>query len=260
MSHDRILVVDDEREFVTFLVKCLERMGYVISDIASTGEAAIAAARHGKPDIVLMDIFLKGPMDGIEAATRIRSQLNIPVIFLTGTDADKTIERAKTSEPLGYLLKPFKARELKTTIDTALYTFRAMLAREKEAGRVAAGRYQDLFDNAIEGMLQVSPAGTILRINRSAARILGFKTPEEILKSGINLRDLLCLTPGNEKFLSDKLKERGSVEGYELEVFRRDGRTVALSMNLRMTPGDQNSSPFMEIDVIEVGARKPAAE
>lgn len=183
MTHDRIQVVDDERDFVTFLVKCLQRMEYVVTDISTTGETAVAAAQRSKPDLVLMDICLLGTMDGIEAAAQIRSQLNIPVVFLTGTDDQKTIQRAKISEPLGYLLKPFKPRELKTTIDTALYTFRASCDRAKAADRIAAERYRSLFEHAIEGIFQAKLSGTLIAVNASGARMLGYESADEILKS-----------------------------------------------------------------------------
>jgi PAS domain S-box-containing protein len=260
MTNDRIQVVDDEHDFVTFLVKCLQRMEYVVADISTTGETAVAAAQRSKPDLVLMDICLLGAMDGIEAAARIRSQLNIPVVFLTGSDDEKTIQRAKISEPLGYLLKPFKPRELKTTIDSALYTFRASRDRAKEADRVAAERYRSLFENAIEGIFQAKLSGTVLTANAAAARMLGYESAEEILNSGVTLQTLLHIAPEKEIELTKRLNEQNTVEGYELEVVRKDGRKIVLSMNLRAVCDDLDAIAFVEGSAVDITARKQAEE
>ena len=115
------MIVEDEKIIALDLQRRLERFGYSVIGMASDGAEAIALARERSPDIILMDIMLAGSMDGIEAAKQIRAQLAIPVIFLTAYTDEKTLERAKEVEPFGYILKPFKERELYTTIDIALY-------------------------------------------------------------------------------------------------------------------------------------------
>ena len=121
MNNENILIVEDEKIIALDLQRRLERFGYSVIGMASDGQEAITLARERSPDIILMDIMLAGSMDGIEAAKQIRSQLAIPVIFLTAYTDEKTLERAKEVEPFGYILKPFKERELYTTIDIALY-------------------------------------------------------------------------------------------------------------------------------------------
>ncbi len=121
MAKAKILIVEDEISIRTYLQKCLERAGHDVVGVASTAEGAVAEAERATPDLVLMDIGLQGEIDGVEAARRIRFQLNIPVVYLTGAADEKTLERAKVTEPLGYLLKPFKKQELLTTMATALY-------------------------------------------------------------------------------------------------------------------------------------------
>jgi diguanylate cyclase (GGDEF)-like protein/PAS domain S-box-containing protein len=121
MNNENILIVEDEKIIALDLQRRLERFGYSVVGMASDGAEAIALARERKPDIILMDIMLAGSMDGIEAAKHIRAELAIPVIFLTAYTDEKTLERAKEVEPFGYILKPFKERELYTTIDIALY-------------------------------------------------------------------------------------------------------------------------------------------
>src|SRR5205823_1672482 len=112
----RILVVEDEAITAADLQERLIALGYAIAGWSVTGEKAIALAQIERPDLVLMDIMLKGRMNGIEAAGAIRAQMQVPVIFLTANTNDTVIDEAKTSEPFAYLLKPFEERYLKTNI------------------------------------------------------------------------------------------------------------------------------------------------
>jgi diguanylate cyclase (GGDEF)-like protein/PAS domain S-box-containing protein len=121
MNNEKILIVEDEKIIALDLQRRLERFGYSVVGMASDGMEAVALAKEREPDIILMDIMLAGSMDGIEAAGQIRDRYAIPVIFLTAYTDEKTLERAKEVEPFGYILKPFKERELYTTIDIALY-------------------------------------------------------------------------------------------------------------------------------------------
>jgi len=121
MNNERILIVEDEKIIALDLQRRLERFGYSVVGMASDGMEAVALAKERAPDIILMDIMLAGGMDGIEAAGQIRDRYGVPVIFLTAYTDEKTLERAKEVEPFGYILKPFKERELYTTIDIALY-------------------------------------------------------------------------------------------------------------------------------------------
>src|SRR5262245_21153390 len=125
MSLAQILVVEDERIVARGIQSELEQMGYEVSDLAASGEEAIEKASRLHPDLVLMDIVLRGDMDGIEAARRIRERLDIPVVFLSAYEDQNTLGRAKTTEAFGYLLKPYEEKELHTTIETALYKHRA---------------------------------------------------------------------------------------------------------------------------------------
>ncbi|MEW6499674.1 MAG: response regulator, partial [Cyanobacteriota bacterium] len=99
----------------------LEGIGYSIVASVSSGEEAIAAAGEMNPDLVLMDIKLEGSVDGIEAAAQIRWRFQIPIVYLTAYTNEETLNRAKLTEPYGYILKPFEARDLATTIEVALY-------------------------------------------------------------------------------------------------------------------------------------------
>ncbi|MFW5498453.1 MULTISPECIES: hybrid sensor histidine kinase/response regulator [unclassified Maridesulfovibrio] len=121
MAGKRILVVDDEKIVNLDIQATLKRLGYIIAGDAVTGDEAIEKAGATRPDLVLMDIKLQGEMDGIEAANIIIKTYDIPVVFLTAFSDEKTLSRAKLSGPFGYLLKPFEERELRSSIEIALY-------------------------------------------------------------------------------------------------------------------------------------------
>ncbi len=121
----RILVVEDEAIVAMDIEDRLASMNYALAGRADSGEKALELIEKQHPDLVLMDIRLKGDMDGIDAAEEIRRRFHLPVIFLTAYSEDATLERAKLAEPYGYILKPFEDRELKSAIEIALYKHQA---------------------------------------------------------------------------------------------------------------------------------------
>jgi PAS domain S-box-containing protein len=121
MVKAKILIVEDESIVALNIKNRLESLGYAILAITSSGESAIQIAQENHPDLVLMDIKLRGVIDGIEAATQIWTRFKIPVVYLTAYSDEETIERAKITEPYGYILKPFEARDLGITIEISLY-------------------------------------------------------------------------------------------------------------------------------------------
>jgi len=121
MPKARILIVEDERIIAVDLQGHLERIGYQVLDVLSSGAEAVAYAVASRPDLVLMDITLRGDMDGVAAAEEIRRQSEITVVYLTAHSDEATLQRAKITDPFGYVLKPFDERELLKTIEMALY-------------------------------------------------------------------------------------------------------------------------------------------
>jgi diguanylate cyclase (GGDEF)-like protein len=124
MAQAQILVVEDENIIAKDIERCLQGLGYAVPAIASSGEDAIEKAAAFHPDLVLMDIRLKGRLDGVSAAQEIGGRLGIPVVFLTSYADDATLRRAKVTEPLGYIVKPFDKKGLYTAIELALHRHR----------------------------------------------------------------------------------------------------------------------------------------
>ena len=121
MSKINVLVVEDESIVSKDIQHSLKKLGYNVVGASSTGEKAIELAGEERPDIILMDIMLKGDMNGIEAAERIKELYSIPIVFLTAYADESTLSKAKITEPYGYILKPFKEIDLHTTIEMAIY-------------------------------------------------------------------------------------------------------------------------------------------
>ncbi len=128
MSNKRILVVEDESIVAADIHDRLVKLGYLVVGHATTGPDAVVLARTVDPDIVLMDIRLKGNMDGVEAAGLINESGIVPVVYMTAYADEDTLARAKTTGPYGYIIKPFNERELHSTIEMALY--RHMMERK----------------------------------------------------------------------------------------------------------------------------------
>lgn len=128
----KVMVVEDEAVVALDIVQELESGGYSVVAQADNGEEAIAKASETRPDVVLMDIHIRGGMDGISTAEQISSRLNIPIIFVTAHADEATLQRAKLTQPYGYVIKPFEPNELRANIEIALHRFRAGPELEEE--------------------------------------------------------------------------------------------------------------------------------
>ena len=121
MANYRILVVEDDNVTAHHLKVVLEAMGHTVVDVCSYGEDAVEKAQELQPDLILMDIMLRGAMSGLEAMQIIRAHDDIPVVYLTAYEADHLIKSANLTDSFDYLLKPFRDTELKNIIEIALY-------------------------------------------------------------------------------------------------------------------------------------------
>ncbi|MEG5171386.1 ATP-binding protein [Microcoleus sp. B3-D7] len=121
MNPIKILVVEDEVIVAQDIAGRLKKLGYAVTATVSSGEEAIQKVLENPPDLVLMDIVLKGEIDGVKAAEKIRTNRNVPTVFLTAYADDKTLQRAKLTDPLGYIIKPFQQNDLRVAIEIALH-------------------------------------------------------------------------------------------------------------------------------------------
>ncbi len=170
MDKKKILLVEDEAVTAMDLTSNLVQLGYEVLALVSSGEDAIRSAADMRPDLVLMDITLDGPLSGIEAAAEIRRLHEIPVIFLTAHIDAETTERAIQTQPFGYLLKPVDMKLLAIMIDNAIYKGNAD-ARIRESEE----RYRQLVELAMSVILRWDTHGTVTFINEYGATLFGYR-------------------------------------------------------------------------------------
>lgn len=175
MAMVRILVVEDERLVADDVKDSLEASGYSVVGVATSGQAAIEQAEATRPDLVVMDIKLRGEMDGVEAGRQIRQRLDIPTVYLTAFADRTTLQRTKIAEPYGYVVKPFEQRELHGTIQMALYRHRMELRlRERE-------RWLDTVLRSINDAVIVSDdRGRVKFMNPVAEELTGWTQAEAL--------------------------------------------------------------------------------
>jgi len=126
----KIQIVEDDEDIVEVLEDFLISMGHAITGSSSSGMDALNIAEKYHPDLVLMDIGLKGEINGIQTAKELKSLHNLPIVFVTGSFDNSTIEEAKEAEPMGYLIKPIDMQELKVTIEFAIYKHRLQVQKD----------------------------------------------------------------------------------------------------------------------------------
>lgn len=220
MSKERLYIVEDERIIAIDLQRRLERLGYEICGTDASGEAALIGIEKQRPDLVLMDIVLQGEIDGIDVAIQIKANYNIPVIFLTAYTDSKTLDRAKAASPLGYILKPFKERELATMLEMALFKSVAdSRIREKEQ------LFSAILNSTTDAILVIGPHKEILFMNPEAEQLL--EVTDQVARNR-SVKELFTLFD----------METGDV--FQMSVFT-DNIKVFKARNLRLTNSKNHS-------------------
>lgn len=169
MSEVKILIVEDESIVAMDIKHRAEGLGYLVTAITPSGEEALENVAENKPDLVLMDIVLKGEMDGIEAAQKIRDAYDIPVVYLTAYSDERTLKRAKITEPFGYIIKPFEDRELHSAVEVALYKHQ-MESKLKESEKWLSTTLESIGD----AVIATDKNGKLKFLNPVASKITGW--------------------------------------------------------------------------------------
>jgi len=226
MDKAKILIVEDESIVALNIKNRLEELGYAVVAMLNSGEAALQVVDHNRPDLVLMDIKLKGTVDGIEAAALIRSRFQIPVVYLTAYSDEETVDRAKFTEPYGYILKPFEARDLCTTIEVSLHKHQ-MEQQLREREQWLATTLKSIGD----AVITTDSQGSITFMNPVAEALTSWKQ-EEVL--GSNLAQV---------FQTINEKTREVVENPAV-VALREGVTVGLENHTLLITKEGNEIPI----------------
>jgi DNA-binding LytR/AlgR family response regulator len=203
-SKYKILIVEDEILVATDIQESLESLGYSVMGIADTGLKAIEAVKRELPDLILMDINLKGDMTGIEAAKLISKDNDVPIIYLTAnTDLD-TVNKAKVALPYGYIIKPFNDKDLQTNIEIAIYKFNNDLKLKFESEQF--NTFFDLKDHskhqiivhALQGLEKINIEDVYFIENDGDQSIIHLSDDEVVTKK--NFSELIELFP-RKKFV-----------------------------------------------------------
>lgn len=168
MSKKRILIVEDTRIIALSIKSDVEGLGYSVIDLADSGEAAVNVAIDTKPDLILMDINIKGNIDGIEAGKIILSQIDVPIVFLTAYTDINTTSRAKKIAPYGYIIKPYEEKTLEITIDFALYKHQNQKI------------FNTILNESNDGIAITDTAGKIINKNILSSQLLDLENNETI--------------------------------------------------------------------------------
>ncbi len=193
MQGERILIVEDEKIITFDLQRRLKSFGYDVLGSCTSGTEALEFCARERPDLVLMDILLEGDLDGIETGKILLERYQIPSIFLTAYSDPNTLERAKVAQPLAYIIKPFKERELQTTLDVALYKSKAD-ARIRDQERWLGA----ILNSVSDALVALTPDLLVHYANPTAAALLDIPPSElagQALKSLFSLLDEDTLIP-----------------------------------------------------------------
>jgi PAS domain S-box-containing protein len=243
MKTTRILVVEDESVVAMDIQTRLISLGYDVPAVASYGEEAVRKASALHPDLVLMDIKLKGEMDGVKAAETIRSKFDIPVVFLTAYADGATLQRAKITEAFGYLLKPFKERELHTTIEMALYKHKAE-RRLKESKAWLSTTLRSIGDAVIATDAQCC----VQLMNPLAETLTGWTQTQAI---GQNANYVFRIVDAHTRAPRTSPVTRALQEGRTVQL---EDNTLLLSRRGTETPIDDSAAPIRDEDGKIIGA------
>lgn len=252
MTHESILVVEDEAIIAFNLQRVLTGFGYQVVGSVESGPEAYRAVEKLHPDLVLMDIQLRGPMDGIEASRQIRKRSDIPVVFLTAYVEDSRLAQACETAPYGFLVKPVQERELRATIEMALVKHRLDLKlQESETA------YRELYHNTPAMLLTFDAQGNILQISDYCLQVMGYTRAEVTQRSPLDF-----VPPDTRKLILEqvfpRLNRAGKVREIECRLLCKDGRVLDVYSSVIGIFDPQGKLMHILAALVDITARKQA--
>ncbi len=235
MANYKILLVEDDAIEAMDIKRKLESFGYEVPYIASRGEEAVEKALKILPDLILMDITLKGKIDGIQVASNIKD-IKIPLIYLTAHFDEATVQRAKITEPYGYIIKPFDPLELKYAIEIALYKKSEDKLRENEEKlrikaenelKIANLYNRSLIEASLDPLVTIGPDGKIMDVNKATEKVTGYLRNELI---GTDFSDYFT-EPDKAREGYAKVFKESMVRDYPLKIQHKNGDVTSVLYN-----------------------------
>ncbi len=259
MNRIRILHVEDETVIALEMKTSLENLGYEVIASVKSGDEAIRTAKMERPDLVLMDVQLKGDLDGIDAAKTIRDQTGIPVVFITAYDDEIKIERAKTVNPFGYILKPVHERNLCITIDMALHIDR--LDKEKNKAQSALSmseeKLRNIFCSTPNAIVILDEEGRIIDCNPELLHITDHTEKAELVGQSV----YQSIIPEERSNAAENMKEvlKGdTVKDAKCTILSKSGNRNHLEISANSIRNDEGDNSTLVITAKDVTLRHRA--
>jgi PAS domain S-box-containing protein len=220
MNTSNIIVVEDEILVADELKLRIENFGHSVPHVLASGEKAIEAIKECTPDLVIMDIMLKGKLDGIQTAEIIHHKYNIPVIYLTAYSDKKTLDRANVTTPYGYIVKPSNEKDLFNAIEMTLY-----INRMEKKVKKSENKYRLLYENNLSMYFTVDTSGLVVSVNSFGAEQLGY-TPNELI--GKPVIDVFYEDDKEfvQKQIEDCLQNPYTAFTWELRKLKKNGSVI----------------------------------
>ncbi len=260
MAHERILIVEDERIATMMISHQLVELGYEPVGPVDSGEEAVARVREFCPDVILMDIVLKGTMDGVQAAKAIQSVYPCPVIYVTAHSDQSTLDRAKLTKPFGYIVKPVSERELHIAIEIALHNYHM-----EEKLKESMEWFRTTLSSIDDAIVALDTEGSVTFMNPVACAFLGWPEADALGMSALEVFNIIGEVPPSSFGVEPKKGDRrGSIRTKDKRIksviYRAapitsgTGDVLGIVIIFREAPGDQ--PPRLE-NTPDVEPRKP---
>jgi len=233
-----ILIAGDENSVVKQVHQRLGSLGYAVSAVVASGKEVIQRAKETAPDLVLVDVGLRGAVDGADVAEQIRARLDIPVVFLITRADDENLPQAKIAAPFGCVLEPFETRELHSTIETAIY-------EHKQEGLLAESRdrYRSLYNRVPVGLYRTRPDGKIVDANAALVEMLGYPDRKSLLE--IDVTDGYVDAEDRKRWQA-LIEREGVVRGHTVQWRQRDGAVIWVRETTRAIRGADGKVVYYE--------------
>lgn len=251
----QIVIVEDDPITVILLKGMLKKLGHEVCAVFDTGEELIEKIQDIKPSAILMDIHLRGAINGIVVTKQLLELRKVPVIFTSGDQDEKIVSDAAKSGAVGFIQKPVDIKALKINLDFAVrfYTLHKRI-RQSEA------LHRSIFDKASVGIYLASTKGYYLNSNLAFATMFGYDNPRELLNNVKSIDEQVYDQEGKRQELIHALEQNGFVNDFESEVYGRDGDKFWISENCTAEIDEAGNVVQYEAVVLNISDKKEAEQ